>query len=230
VTDQDTRTPSGPDVARRPGRPRDEEIADRVVAATLALVDRGEPVTLGRVVSGSGVSRAAIYRRWPSLAALVAAALDRGREVMPVPEGGDLRHRLTQLYLDGPADVAGSYPEARFRRRLQLTLADRELQRAYWDAHVARRRRPVTELLRHGVVTGELRADADLEAAIDLIHGVFYYQWVVRGVSPTQPDARARCAAALDLVWRGIASTCTDPSPEFSDPARGDDHTTLGLG
>lgn len=176
------------------------------MVATLALVDDGAPVTLNRVVAGSGVSRAAIYRRWPSLTALLAAALDRGRTVVPVPHQGGLRERLLGLYLGDPARLAGSYTDARFRRRLQLTLADRALQRAYWDAHVHRRRLPVTELLRQGVATGELRADLDLEATIDLINGVFYYQWIVRGVNPTEAEARARCAAALDVVWRGMVA------------------------
>ncbi|SDF20803.1 transcriptional regulator, TetR family [Blastococcus aurantiacus] len=193
-------------VDRRPGRPRDEDIEERVLAATLALVDAGAPVTLGRVVAGSGASRAAIYRRWPSLTALLAAALDQGREVLRVPGDGDLRERLFGLYLDGPARVAESYTDARFRRRLQLTLADRALQRAYWDAHVNRRRLPVTELLQQGVAAGELRADLDIEATIDLINGVFYYQVIVRGENPLEPATRARCAAALDLVWRGMAA------------------------
>ncbi len=203
---QPARAAAGPRAARRPGRPRDEEIEERVLAATLALVDVGEPVTLGRVVAGSGAGRAAIYRRWPSLTALLAAALDRGREVLPVPHDGDLRERLFALYLDSPARIGESYTDARFRRRLQLTLADPALQRAYWHAHVTRRRLPVIELLEQGVAAGELRADLEIEAAIDLINGVFYYQWVVRGESPMEPAPRARCAAALELVWRGMVA------------------------
>ncbi|MEQ6900359.1 TetR-like C-terminal domain-containing protein [Nocardioides sp. YIM 152588] len=194
---------------RRPGRPRQEDIEERAIAATLALVDAGEAITLNRVVATSGVSRAAVYRRWPSLTALLAAALDHGRTTPDVAPGGSLRERLLGTYLTGASEALRDYPDGRFRRRLALGLADRELQTTYWESHAHRRREPVTALLRDGVARGELRADLDVEAAIDLINGVFYYQVVVRGDSVTDPSVQARCAAALDVVWRGIVAPGT---------------------
>ncbi|WP_106400723.1 TetR/AcrR family transcriptional regulator [Actinocorallia populi] len=190
---------------RRPGRPRRPDIDDRVLTAVRELVDGGEQVTVNAVVARSGISRSAVYRRWGSLTDLVAAALDQGRDpAHPLPDA-PVREAVLGAYLDA-LEAPGRYPEDRLRLRIRLGLADRALQRVIWRSHVARRREPLAQALRRGIARGEVRADIDVEAAIDTMNGVFYYQVVVRGAPLTDPAARARCAAALDLVWRGIAT------------------------
>ena len=197
-------------VRRRPGRPRDEDIDAQIVAATLAIIDDGVEVTVSRVVARSGVSRAALYRRWPSLTTLIAAALDVGREVPPeYPDGQDLHEiLLTGLGLGdgGVAPSAPGYSEERFRQRIRLVMTDRVLQKAYWESHVSRRRVPMENALRSGVVRGELRDDLDIEACFDAIAGVAYYQLVVRGDRVDDPAVVARLRAAIGLIWRGMVA------------------------
>lgn len=199
-----------PEVRRRPGRPRDEDIDAQIVAATLEIIDAGEDVTVARVVARSGVSRAALYRRWPTLTMLIAAALDVGREVPPeYPADADLREiLLTGLGLgaDGVAPSAPGYSEERFRQRIRLVMSDRALQKAYWESHVSRRRVPLQNALRAGIVRGELRADLDVEACFDAVAGVAYYQLVVRGDRIDDPSVVARLRAAVDVIWRGMLS------------------------
>lgn len=193
-------------VRRRPGRPRDEDIDGQIIAATLALIDAEEEVTVSRVVARSGVSRAALYRRWPSLTALIAAALDVGRTVPPaVPTDGDLRETVFATLLGAPTSVtAEGYSEARFRQRIRLVMGDRALQKAYWNSHVSRRRVPLENALRAGIERGILRADLDVEACFDALAGAAYYQLVVRGDGMDSPRARERLHAAFDVVWRGM--------------------------
>ncbi|MFF1254873.1 TetR/AcrR family transcriptional regulator [Pseudarthrobacter sp. NPDC058329] len=195
---------------RGPGRPRNENIDDRVLSAVLELIDEQEEVTAARVVRRSGVSRAALYRRWPSLTTLLAAALDVGREVPPpIPTDANLRDAILGSLLDATVGTAQvSYPDERFRQRIRLAMADRNLQKAYWTSHVARRREPIEDALRAGVERGELRADLDPEACFDLIAGVFYYQFVVRGDHLNDEHTRARCRSALEVAWRGMLPTC----------------------
>lgn len=191
---------------RRPGRPRNEEIDGQILQATLELIDQGSEITTSRVVERSGVSKAALYRRWPSLTTLIAAALDVGRE-MPaaLPTDGNLREAILGGFLGGSEGAGlGGYSEQRFRQRVRLAMADRVLQKAYWTSHVSRRRAPIEAALRSGIDKGELRADLDVEACFDLIAGVFYYQLVVRGDRVEDPKTRARCRAALDVAWRGM--------------------------
>jgi AcrR family transcriptional regulator len=197
---------AGTAVRRGPGRPRDEEIDGQIIAATLGLIDAEEDVTVTRIVERSGVSRAALYRRWPSLTTLIAAALDVGRSIPPAVDAeGDLRTALfaSMFGVAGMATTSG-YSEARFRHRISLVMADRTLQKAYWRSHVARRRVPVEAALSAGIERGILRDDLDVEACFDAIAGVVYYQLVVRGDRLEEDATRVRVSAAMDVVWRGM--------------------------
>lgn len=202
---------AGAAVRRRPGRPRVEEIDGQIVAATLEVIDAGEEVTVSRVVARSGVSRAALYRRWPSLTTLIAAALDVGREVPPeLPEDADLHEVLLEslgLGVDPVAPSAPGYSEERFRQRIRLVMSDRALQKAYWESHVSRRRVPMENALRAGIARGELREDLDVEACFDAMAGAAYYQLVVRGDRISDPVVVTRLRAAIELIWRGMVSS-----------------------
>lgn len=193
-------------VRRGPGRPRDEELDDLIIRATLALIDDEQEVTVSRVVERSGVSRAALYRRWPSLTALIAAALDVGRSVpATIPTDGDLRGAVFSATLGTSAAAAASgYSEVRFRQRIRLVMADRALQKAYWSSHVQRRRAPVEAAIRAGMERGVLRDDLDAEACFDALAGAAYYQIVVRGDGIESAVTSARLHAAFDVVWRGM--------------------------
>jgi AcrR family transcriptional regulator len=200
----------GAAVRRRPGRPRDEDIDGQIVAATLEIIDAGEEVTVSRVVARSGVSRAALYRRWPSLTTLIAAARDVGRMVPPeYPDDVDLRDALFDGLGLGESGVALSvaasgYAEERFRQRIRLVMSDRALQKAYWQSHVSRRRVPLLNALRAGIARGELRPDLDVDACFDAIAGTAYYQIVVRGDRMDDPAVAARLRAAVEVIWRGM--------------------------
>lgn len=192
---------------RGPGRPRVDGHDTAVLAATLGLIDAGEQITLNRVVEISGVSRAALYRRWPSLTELIADALDQGRDNAPVPVGSGSPEEFVDALFGEADDVGRSYPEARFRRRIQLVMADRALQRKYWEAHVAKRRVTMRAALQAGVDAGRLRDDLDLDACCDLIAGVFYYQIVVRGDSIGDAATRERCRRAVEVALTGMSGS-----------------------
>ncbi|GAA1721342.1 TetR/AcrR family transcriptional regulator [Isoptericola hypogeus] len=194
-------SPSG----RRPGRPRAEGHDERILDAAVALLERGEEVTVTRVVERSGVSRAALYRRWPSMTDLVAEALDRGREPYAIPLTGDLLENLLAAFSPAAQAAGRSYPEERFRLRMRLAMTDRRLAQAYWRSHVARRRGALVAVLQAGIERAILRPDVDVDACIDLINGVFYYQYVVRGVALDDPGTTARCHEAVRVAWRGMS-------------------------
>lgn len=191
---------------RGPGRPRAQGHDARIVDAAVELLERGEEITVSRVVELSGVSRAAIYRRWPSMTDLVATALDRGRAPHTIPLEGDLLQNVLDAYTTAPATTRGTYSEERFRLRVRLAMTDRKLAQAYWRSHVSRRRGGMVAVLRAGIERGVLRPDLDLDACIDLVNGVFYYQFVVRGVTLDDPEALARCREGIRVAWRGMAA------------------------
>ncbi|MGV2950814.1 TetR/AcrR family transcriptional regulator C-terminal ligand-binding domain-containing protein [Glutamicibacter sp. AGC46] len=195
-------------VRRRPGRPRHEELEQKVLDAALELIDAEQEITVSKLVELSGVSRAALYRRWPSLTLLIASALNTGRVVPPAIQGdGDLRRNIFEaLFGHGAEQTVEMYSESRFRQRIRLVMADRELQRAYWQSHVKVRRVPIEDALRAGMENGILRSDLDVESCFDTLAGAAYYQLVVRGESFRLPETRARLEKAFDMVWRGMVA------------------------
>lgn len=199
---------AGDAVRRGPGRPRDQELDGHILAGALALIDDGETVTVRRLVQRSGVTRAAIYRRWPSLTALVAAALDVGRTIPPeIPLDGDLREAVLAAMFGGQSVSVVGYSEERFRQRIRLAMADRDLQKAYWASHVSRRRVALEQALATGIERGILRKGLDPATCFDLLAGVVYYQLVVRGEEMSDPVVWQRCRDAFDIAWRGMLTS-----------------------
>lgn len=195
---------------RRPGRPRDEALRDRVLDATVRLLassTTNEDVTIGAIVALSGVSRAAIYRRWPSREAILADALDTVRGEYPIDPAASTFDALIEVFApDASVPIYRSEEfERLFRRRLVLSLQDPTLRARYWTDHVARRRVAVIELLERAQRNGEIRADVDLDAAVDLLAGVGYYQLVVRA-DEERESVSARLRTAVGIVWRGLAA------------------------
>jgi len=193
---------------RRPGRPRAEGLGERVVAATAALLlesPDGSTPTVTQIVRRSGVSRAAIYRRWQAREQIIAEALDSVRDNTPLTVTGDLEADLLDAYRP-PADGDDRFDQL-VRKRLVLALGDSSLQREYWTAHVSRRRRGMVEAVRRAIEAGTVRPDVDVDAAIDLVAGVYYYQVVVRGGSLRDAEVRDRVRAAIRIACRGLAVT-----------------------
>lgn len=188
-----------------PGRPRAPGHDEKIIEATLHLIDTSRKITVSEIVKLSGVSRAAVYRRWPSLTDLIATALDQGRNYPDVDVNGSIREILAETFFVHPDETrGGDYPLRRFRKRMELIMAEPDLQQAYWKAHVNRRRKNLIRALIVAQERGEIRADVDVEAALDGMIGAFYYQLVVRGETFEDPDSLRRCYEVFDLLWRGM--------------------------
>ncbi|WP_018296778.1 TetR/AcrR family transcriptional regulator [Corynebacterium lubricantis] len=190
-----------------PGRPRQEGLDERILDATLRLIDNDQQVTVNAVVSESGVSRAAVYRRWPSMTDLMAAALDKGRKPVAIDTTGDVKTALKQtIFPKDPINdsVGPNYPFRRFRKRLELMMADHDLQLSYWSNSVELRRSSPIAALRIAQERGDIQADVDLDAALDAIYGAIYYQVVVRGEDQYTPAVHKRLTGAFELVWAGM--------------------------
>lgn len=190
---------------RGPGRPRVADHDERILDAVATMVDQDQPITVNAVVATSGVSRAALYRRWSSMTELIATALDRGRASVQFDLTKNIKAALIEdIFVRIGATVGRDYTHKRFRKRIQLVMENPDLQEAYWQSHVHRRRKAMVEALETGVARGELRADLDVEAAIDAINGTFYYQIVARGSGFSDPETLRRCREAFEIVWRGM--------------------------
>jgi AcrR family transcriptional regulator len=163
------------------GRPRSVECDHAILAAALAeYAERGiEGMSVDAVAARAGVSKATIYRRYPSKVELVAAAaFTLAAEVAVKPDTGSLRGDLTtslrnlRKMLDDP--------ELGSATRMLVVDAVRHPELAEMHMEFVRGRRQGTfEALRRGIDRGELRADIDVEFVADQLGAPLFYRHLV---------------------------------------------------
>jgi len=192
--------PLSPASAR--GRPRDVDVDRRILAATFRqLVDVGYgALSIEAVAAEAGVAKTTIYRRHPSKADLVVAALNV--EVPFTPPSADLGARemlerfvhlaITMLIDSGAIRVLGSL------------LLEETREPGLLDAFRARligpRRQLVEGLLRVGIERGEIRPDIDPLIVTEMIAGAIFGHHAILGLVGTDEWVDS----LVDHVWEAI--------------------------
>jgi len=198
------------ETARPTGRPRDARIDRAILDATLELMaERGiREFRTEDVAARAGVGKGAIYRRYPSKDELVTAAVGAlVSDEIVVPDTGSTRDDLLALMHEAAELYRGSRP-GRLMPDLVGAMAQRlELARAVRDGFLARRRAALSEVLRRGVERGDLRADLDVELALDVLGGPLFYRLLITG----GPIDERLVEGVSDLILRGFAPS--GPSP-----------------
>lgn len=186
------------------GRPRNPQIDDAVLRATVELI--GETpyaeLTVGAIAARAGTSKPAIYRRWPSKAALVHEAVFPLDAATELPDTGtllgDIREmvRRTLAVFSTPAARAalpGLVGEMAADPALHTTLLER-----FGDIIV----RGLGEYLSAAVARGEMRADVTATDLAESIAGITFVALLARGAVPD--DAWIERTATL--IVRGIST------------------------
>jgi AcrR family transcriptional regulator len=185
------------------GRRRSERSHEAIVRATQELlVEAGyRGVTIEGVAARAGVGKQTIYRWWPSRAALVLEAYLAGSEaVAPPPEHGSVREDVRALVLwlaDVLAQPIGGRVVAGLVGDFQH---DADLAEGFHRDVVPTRRRAMLAALERGRERGEIGPDADLEVAVDTLHGAVFYRLLLSG----EPLDEAFAARVTDQVLDGI--------------------------
>lgn len=179
-----------------PGRPRDEDATAAILAATLRLLaERGYAGTsTADVAAAAHASKATVYRRWPSKAALFAEAIQQGlREAHAAPaRTGDVREDLVRVleakmraFAEGPLGGA-------IRAVISHAPYEPELSRAMTlITQGARDHGPLRPLVEEAKRQGLARADTDTGLLLDLLLGAPFFQLLVLQVPPDPASARA---------------------------------------
>ena len=169
---------------RERGRRRSERSHRAIVEATQELlVEQGYPaLTIEGVAARAGVGKQTIYRWWPSRAALVLEAYLAGSDaVSPPPESGSTLDEVRAL-LDWLATVLAQPIGGRVLAGLVADLThDPDLAGRFHRDVVPVRRRAMLGALERGRARGDVREDADLELAIDALHGAVFYRLLLSG-------------------------------------------------
>ena len=174
----DTEAGPGRETSRRPGRPRSEQAEQAIIEATLDLfAEQGfEGVCVEAVAARAGVGKATIYRRWPNKEELLLAAFGSLKSPFPEPKGVSVRDDLLAMVEVMCADKA----DPRKSRRYALLLGEGDkyprLMARYKETIVQPRRDAMRAVIRHGVETGELRPDTDVEIAMLTLTGAIMAQ------------------------------------------------------
>jgi AcrR family transcriptional regulator len=169
---------------RPPGRPRSAAADTAILRATLeVLVAEGyRALTMEQVRARAGVGKATLYRRYGSKEELVKAAVAHLHSDLAVPEDtgsvrGDFQVVANEIL--AAAQVTGALT---FMPRVLADVAgDPEMHAIFSGALVEPRRRVIETILRRGIERGEVRADADLDLAVDLIAGPMIYRIIITG-------------------------------------------------
>jgi AcrR family transcriptional regulator len=192
-----TRARKAPRVER--GRPRDEAATAAILEKTvLLLAKKGyRGFRLEDVAAGARVSKATVYRRWPSKQRLVADAVRAAlARVNPSsPDSGDARRDVVQVLARGNAVLNGPLGSA-LRTLVSEVMVDRELSTVLKQLEAERRKILQGTVLR-ARAAGALAGDAEL--LTDVLLGASYYRLLVRQTKPSSDLAEE----VVRLLWRG---------------------------
>jgi AcrR family transcriptional regulator len=168
--------------APRRGRPRSKKSATAILAAAgdLLLEHGLEAVSMDAIAERAGVSKATIYRWWPTKETLAIDALyeDWAAAYPVAPDTGSLHDDLLGIFLPWVDHIA-KRPYARVlgalltRARTDDSFAEELDQRL-----VQPRRNRARPIFERAIARGELPSDTDIELALDLLYGPVYHRFL----------------------------------------------------
>jgi AcrR family transcriptional regulator len=186
------------------GRPRSERARKAILeAAAELLLARGlSAVSMDAVAERAGVSKATIYRWWPTKETLALDALytEWAAARSQTRDTGSLRGDLLSM-LRPWARLAGSRPYGRVVAAL-LTEAqtDPVFGAEYRQRFLEPRREQVREIFRRAIERGEIPAGTKVEVSLDLLYGSVYHR-LLHGHAPLN-DRFVR--DVVDTVLNGV--------------------------
>ena len=190
-----------PEAERRPGRPRDPGLDGEILHAAVELLcqEGFAGTSVEAVAERAGVSKATIYRRWPTREDLLLAAGGEMGPCPPDPDCGDLRQELLVL-IGALVSIIGDSPIGALLPATVEEAARNPRMRRRLDAFIDARRDTMRAVLTRAEARGELRAGIDHELVIDLLVGPVFTRGLVTGM-PLGSDLAARI---VDAVLAGV--------------------------
>ena len=188
---------------RPPGRPRSEESRQAILRSTLKLLtETGFPqLSIEAIAADADVSKATVYRWWPTKAALVADAFsDSASDELRFPDTGSVQKDMS-LQMRQVVRVFRSQRGKVVAALLGGGQSDPELIAAFRERFLWPRRRQAYQTLQRGIDRGELPAGIDMNLILDSLYGPIYMRFLIRHDELNESFADALCG----LVLRGVA-------------------------
>jgi len=166
------------------GRPRSDRAHRNIVRAFRELlIEEGfDRVRMEHVAARAGVSKATIYRHWPSKQAVaLEILLELATPHLAVPDVGDTRTELLATVL-GPMRALTETDYGPVTRELLSEIArSPELGDPFRATVVQARRDEVARVIARGVRRGDLRPDVEPDVATEMLVGPVYWRLMFGG-------------------------------------------------
>ncbi len=186
---------------RAPGRPRSEESRQAILGSTLKLLRQQggfHDLRIEAVASDAKVSKATVYRWWPTKAALVVDAFSASAdEELRFQDTGSLHrdisqqmHRVIRIFRSPRGKVLSAL--------LAGGQSDPELLEAFRDRFLWPRRREAYQTLQRGIDRGELSPGVDLDLLLDSLYGPIYMRFLIRHTELSESFADQLCRLILN--------------------------------
>jgi AcrR family transcriptional regulator len=184
------------------GRPRDPDLERRLLSATWSLLTtKGyDALTVTAVAARAKAHRTDVYRRWPSKAMLVTAAL--AEHLPPVSEFdtgsllSDIRAYLEDLavswsapWMDG---LVGGFADLRHDIDAEVAFRNMGVERG----------QPMRDAIDRAVARGELSEVPDLALLGDLLEGPLIHRRMI-GRQPLTPEFLDAVARSVHRLFTG---------------------------
>jgi AcrR family transcriptional regulator len=186
------------------GRPRSERSHRAILeAANEILEERGfVDLTMDEVAHRGGVSKATIYRWWPTKGMLVFEAFTANFLTrQPIPDTGSLRGDLLSALRSWIRTVKGTVMGRTLVGLIAEVQRDPDLAKIWRERFVTRVRSQHRLMLDRAIGRGEVSADTDPDIIIDLVFGSAYHRLLQSHLPLTDRFAQA----VVDTVVAGAA-------------------------
>jgi AcrR family transcriptional regulator len=179
--------------------PRSARAHDAVLTATRELLREGglPAATIDAVAARSGVSKATIYKHWPTRIAIAAEAFgEEMAEATPTPDTGSARGDIAAQVRQVSAFYASDEGRV-FGQLLAAGVTDPDGAEYFRRYFLAGRRESTRVLWQRAVDRGEARPGIDVDTAADLLFGGLIYRLLNGNTPLTRKRADAIAEAAI---------------------------------
>ncbi|MFZ3560583.1 MULTISPECIES: TetR/AcrR family transcriptional regulator [unclassified Streptomyces] len=186
---------------RGPGRPRQEHVTGAVLEAVVELVaEEGMgALTMDAVATRAGVSKPAMYRRWPTKQDLIIAAAESRVGALTVPDMGDFRAELRAVLMER----VRAYRQPGVGRLLAGVIsaaAEVGAGREAFQAYVTRVTSETRHLLERGIERGDVRPDVPIVDVTTLIASSLIFRMVAEQRAPD----KELVDSVVELIGRAV--------------------------
>jgi len=180
--------------------PRSQRAHDAALLATAELLEEGglRATTMDAISERSGVSKATLYKHWPSRTAIAAEAFGKQMsDAIPLPDLGNARDDLTEQV----RQVSRFYAQHAgiiFSQLLADCVFDPSAGFYFRKYFLADRREAIKVLWQRAIERQEVKSQIDPETAIDLLFGPLIFRLMSGHAPLNEAEAEAIAFAALN--------------------------------